>query len=97
MSPRSAPVSPRSRLLYFRSRVFPTHLDSLVPAVRDLGRRHAEYGLRGAGYNTVGAALLWTLEQGLGGEFTPEVMDACIAAYTILAPTMQQSAAVAAA
>ena len=73
------------------------HLDSLIPAVRDLGRRHAEYGVQSTDYNTVGSALLWTLEQGLGGEFTPEVKDSWIAAYTILATTMQQGAAVAAA
>ncbi len=70
-----------------------THLDALIPAVRDLGRRHAEYGVQGSDYNTVGSALLWTLEQGLTQEFTPEVKDAWTAAYTILATTMQQGAA----
>jgi hemoglobin-like flavoprotein len=73
------------------------HLDALVPAVRDLGRRHAEYGVQSHDYNTVGSALLWTLEQGLGSEFTPEVKEAWTAAYTVLATTMQQGAAVAAA
>jgi hemoglobin-like flavoprotein len=66
-------------------------------AVRDLGRRHAEYGVQTKDYNTVGAALLWTLEQGLTQQFTPEVKEAWTAAYTILATTMQQGAAVAAA
>ena len=73
------------------------HLDSLIPAVRDLGRRHAEYGVQTKDYNTVGAALLWTLEQGLTQEFTPEVKEAWTAAYTIIATTMQQGATVAAA
>lgn len=69
-----------------------TSLDTLVPAVRDLGRRHADYGVQAKDYGTVGAALLWTLEQGLGAAFTPEVKDAWVAAYTVLATTMQQGA-----
>jgi hemoglobin-like flavoprotein len=74
-----------------------TYFDSLAPAVRDLGRRHAEYGVQNHDYNTVGSALLWTLEQGLGQEFTPEVKEAWTAAYLVLATTMQQGAAVVAA
>jgi hemoglobin-like flavoprotein len=46
------------------------HLDRLVPVVEDLGRRHTAYGVVDAHYDTVGAALLWTLEQGLGDAFT---------------------------
>ena len=42
------------------------HLEALVPALADLGRRHAQYGVTANYYDTVGAALLWTLEQGLG-------------------------------
>jgi hemoglobin-like flavoprotein len=41
-------------------------LDQLVPVVEDLGRRHARYGVEDRHYDTVGAALLWTLEAGLG-------------------------------
>ena len=40
-------------------------LDELVPAVEDLGQRHVSYGVRDRDYETVGAALLWTLEQGV--------------------------------
>src|SRR3954451_17096865 len=47
-------------------------LDQLVPAVQSLGRRHAGYGVMESHYETVGAALLWTLEMGLGRGFTPE-------------------------
>ena len=70
-------------------------LDVIVPAVRDLGRRHAGYGVRQAHYDTVGTALVWTLEQGLGGDFTPATRQAWVEAYTILAGTMQQAAATA--
>lgn len=68
-------------------------LDELVPAVRALGRRHATYQVEDQHYDTVGAALLWTLRQGLGEGFTPEVEDAWKAAYAVLSATMQQAAA----
>jgi nitric oxide dioxygenase len=67
-------------------------LSSLVPAVADLGRRHAGYGVKPQHYDTVGAALLWTLEHGLEDAFTPEVKDAWTAAYGLLAGTMKQAA-----
>ena len=50
--------------------------DTILPTVRALGVRHAGYGVSDSDYQTVGAALLWTLEQGLGASFTPEVADA---------------------
>jgi hemoglobin-like flavoprotein len=72
-------------------------LDELVPAVRDLGTRHVAYGVKDSHYETVGAALLWTLEQGLGSEFTPEVSDAWATVYAVLATTMKDAARSAAA
>jgi hemoglobin-like flavoprotein len=68
-------------------------LDSLVPQVTALGRRHAGYGVTEAHYATVASALLWTLERGLGAEFTAPVRAAWIAVYTLLAEVMQQAAA----
>jgi hemoglobin-like flavoprotein len=68
-------------------------LDVIVPAVRDLGRRHAGYGVRQAHYDTVGTALVWALEQGLGDDFTPATRQAWVEAYTIIAGIMQQAAA----
>jgi nitric oxide dioxygenase len=70
-------------------------LDQIVPAVQQLGIRHAGYGVKEEHYAAVAAALLWTLEEGLGADFTPEVKDAWTAAYTVLATTMQQAAATA--
>jgi hemoglobin-like flavoprotein len=69
------------------------HLDQIVPAVKDLGRRHVGYGVREEHYGTVGAALIWTLGQGLGPAFTDEVKAAWIACYGILAGVMQEAAA----
>ena len=51
-------------------------LDTIVPAVQALGRRHQGYGVTDAHFATVGQALLWTLEQGLGEAFTSDVRDA---------------------
>ena len=68
------------------------HLDRLVPVVQDLGRRHAAYGVAESHYDTVAAALLWTLEMGLGRGFTPEVKGAWVAVYTLLATTMKDAA-----
>ena len=50
-----------------------TDLDAIVPAVQDLGKRHVGYGVVDSHYDTVGEALLWTLDQGLGPDFTDEV------------------------
>ena len=68
-------------------------IEKLIPVVEDLGRRHVGYGVRDEHYQTVGAALLWTLEQGLGDLYTAEVAEAWIAAYTLLTGVMQKAAA----
>lgn len=64
------------------------NLDKIVPVVEALGQRHAEFGVQDAHYATVAQALLWTLEQGLKDDFTPEVKDAWTNVYTLLAETM---------
>ncbi len=70
-------------------------LDNLGPilgAVEEMGRRHVAYGVTEAHYDTVGSALIWTLEKGLGEQFTPAVKDAWVETYTALASTMKQAA-----
>jgi hemoglobin-like flavoprotein len=66
------------------------HLEEIIPTARLLGRRHAEYGVTERDFVTVGAALLWTLERGLGPAFTPEVRNAWVAAYGVLAQAMHE-------
>jgi hemoglobin-like flavoprotein len=68
-------------------------LDQLTPALEALGRRHVGYGVQDAHYETVGSALLWTLEQGLGDAFTPEVRVAWAEIYQLVASVMQRAAA----
>ena len=70
-----------------------SHLDTILPAVRALGRRHAGYGVEAEHYAPVGSALLWTLENGLGPAFTPGVRDAWATAYNVLSTTMLEAAA----
>ncbi len=69
-----------------------TDLDTLVPIVERLGSRHRVYGVEPSHYDTVGQALLWTLEQGLGDQFTPEVATAWANAYGLLAGVMMEAA-----
>ncbi len=66
-----------------------SRLESIVPAVQALGRRHAGYGVDKRHYAIVEEALMWTLGQGLGTKFTPEVEQAWRTAYGALASTMQ--------
>ena len=72
------------------------HLDKIVPAVQELGKRHVDYGVKPDHYNTVATALLYTLETGLGSAWTPEVKEAWIAVYVLLSQTMKDAADVAA-
>lgn len=69
-----------------------TELDKIVGAVQDMGRRHAGYGVRDEHYDTVAAALLWTLDKGLGDDFTDEVKAAWTETYVLLATTMKDAA-----
>lgn len=68
-------------------------LEAIVPAVQDLGRRHTGYGVEEKHYGTVGEALLWTLEQGLGGGFTDEVRESWTKVYVTLSSVMKEAAA----
>lgn len=63
-------------------------LETIIPAVEALGRRHAGYGVEAAHFATVGQALLDTLAIGLGDGFTPEVRVSWAAAYGLLASVM---------
>lgn len=66
--------------------------ETVLPAAEALAVRHTGYGVTEAQYATVGAALLWTLDQGLGAGFTAEVEAAWTAAYTLLAGVMVAAA-----
>jgi nitric oxide dioxygenase len=65
-----------------------SNLESVLPAVSALAKRHVAYGTKPAHYPVVGGALLWTLEKGLGDAWTPEVAAAWAAAYGTLSGYM---------
>ena len=67
-------------------------IETVLPAVQDLGRRHLRYEVEPEYYDRVGEALIWTLGKGLGDDFTPEVRDAWIAAYSLLSGAMLDAA-----
>jgi hemoglobin-like flavoprotein len=69
-----------------------SNLEAILPAASALAKRHVSYGAKAEHYPVVGAALLWTLEKGLGDAWTPEVSDAWIAAYGTLSGYMIQEA-----
>src|SRR3984957_6703381 len=64
------------------------NLQSILPAASALATRHVSYGARPEHYPVVGAALLWTLEKGLGEAWTPEIAEAWTAAYATLSGYM---------
>jgi hemoglobin-like flavoprotein len=66
---------------------------AILPAVQELGKRHVGYGVTDKHYEPVGAALLWTLEQGLGPAFTPAVKEAWTETYMTVAGVMKAAAA----
>ena len=64
------------------------NLESILPAASALATRHVSYGAKREHYPVVGAALLWTLEKGLGDGWTSELADAWTAAYGTLSGFM---------
>jgi len=68
-------------------------LETIVPAIQDMGKRHVGYGVKDEHYDTVGEALIWTLGAGLEDAFTEETKAAWVGVYTIVADTMKTAAA----
>src|SRR6202167_2636522 len=65
-----------------------SNLETVLPAASALAKRHVSYGAKAEHYPVVGAALLWTLEKGLGDGWTPDVAAAWTAAYGTLSGYM---------
>lgn len=69
------------------------NLDCMIPALEALGRRHVRYGVEDHHYDSVGVALMWTLERGCGAQFDAEARQAWTSVYQFIAGTMRQAAA----
>ena len=66
------------------------NLDKLVPVLHQLADRHVSYGVKPEDYTPVGNALLFTLKQGLGEEFTSEHRKAWSDVFRLMANVMRQ-------
>lgn len=88
------PVAQRQKLVKAINMVVMSleRIDTLIPAIRDMGQRHVGYGAEAAHYNQVGAALLWTLATGLGDAWSDEALTAWTNAYQLLASVMLEGA-----
>jgi hemoglobin-like flavoprotein len=64
------------------------NLDALIEPLKNSGKAHKGYGVKAEDYDKVGDAFLWTLEQGLGDAFTPEIEDAWTVTYSTVASVM---------
>ena len=69
-----------------------TELNVLIPVLQNLGKRHGGYGVQDSHYDTVASALLKTLGQGLGSDFTAEVKAAWVNVYGVMADVMKAAA-----
>ena len=71
-------------------------LDDLEPldrVIKMMGARHSGYGVHDDDYEKLADALFWTLEQGLGDEFTPATRAAWVSVYDDLADMMREGGA----
>lgn len=65
-----------------------SNIEALIPVLEGLGKRHVDYKVEPSHYDTVGAALLGTLEAGLGSDFTVDVKNAWTDVYGTMADVM---------
>jgi len=64
------------------------NIETVLPAASALAKRHVDYGVKPEHYDSVGAALLWTLERGLGESWSSDLAAAWSAAYVMLSRYM---------
>lgn len=69
-----------------------SNLNALIPELEKLAQRHVKYGVKPEDYSPVGNALLYTLKQGLGDDFTPEVRKAWVDTFRLMATVMKKHA-----
>lgn len=59
-------------------------IDEMTDEIAAMARRHVDYGVRPAHYKKVGKALIWTIKNGLGNDWTPELENAWNKCYNSL-------------
>ena len=65
---------------------------SVTACLHELGRYHLRHGMRPGYYETMGSALLWTLEQSLAEDFTPRLQEAWSVVYQQFSAVMLEAA-----
>jgi hemoglobin-like flavoprotein len=68
------------------------NVETVVPVLQSLRKRHVQYGVKEEHYKTVGTALLTTLSQGLSEHFTPQVKEAWTLVHSVMADVMIKAA-----
>ncbi|WP_028522713.1 globin family protein [Runella limosa] len=68
------------------------NMDELLPLLHDLGRRHVKYGTKNEHYVFIGESLIWTLDKVLKDDFTPEIRQAWLDVYSLMAAAMAEAA-----
>lgn len=63
-------------------------MDELTEDITAMAIRHRGYGVKFSHYKPVGDALLWTLQQGMGRDWTPELAEAWGTCYNTLTGIM---------
>ena len=63
-------------------------LSGIQQEIAELGERHEGYGVKKKHYAMVGAALLWTLERGLGNDWNEALAEAWKSCYETVANAM---------
>ena len=72
--------------------IAPDKLDAIIPAIKKIGERHVDYGVKDEHYDTVGDALIWTLGAGIKNDFTEDTKAAWIDTYTLVTKIMKAAA-----
>jgi hemoglobin-like flavoprotein len=66
-------------------------IDSLLPALAALGKRHTHYGVEDRHFDSVGEALVLALSDVCSDDFTPELRAAWTVAYALIASVMKRA------
>ena len=66
--------------------------DEISEEIKELGKRHKGYGVRPGHYKPVGDAFIWTLQTGMGTDWTEELKSAWNKCFLSLSVDMIKSA-----
>jgi hemoglobin-like flavoprotein len=69
-----------------------SRISQVSTEIHELGRRHHGYEITADDYADVGEALIWTFDNILGPQFTPDLRAAWIAVYGMVSTVMQERA-----